>query len=130
MVGFQISSPLSNEFTVGISQKDPGHVPADPAPSRMSAPAQNARPAPVTIPTHAVFVVAELFPRRVQVLTQFAVDRVEHLGSVVGDRRDVSVALVEHGAGHESVSLVEAATRRRPVGSLRDVRPSVRRTRR
>src|SRR6478735_11618579 len=45
--------PDSNEFTVGISQNEPGHVPAEPAPSWRSAPTQNARPAPVTMATHA-----------------------------------------------------------------------------
>ena len=53
IVGFQISIPDSNELTVGISQNDPGHVPADPAPSARSAPTQNDLPAPVTIATHA-----------------------------------------------------------------------------
>ena len=53
IVGFQISMPDSNVVIVGHSQNEPGHVPVDPAPSRRSAPAQNARPAPVTIATHA-----------------------------------------------------------------------------
>ena len=55
---------------VGISQNVPGHVPAEPAPSRRSAPAQNGPPAPVTIADPRVLVVAEALPRRVQVLAQ------------------------------------------------------------
>jgi hypothetical protein len=53
IVGFHTSRPLSYELMVGISQNDPGHVPADPAGSFMSAPAQNDSPPPVTMPTHA-----------------------------------------------------------------------------
>src|SRR5258706_11888955 len=53
MTGLKISQPLSNELMVGFSQNVPGKSPADPAPSRRSAPAQNALPAPVTIATHA-----------------------------------------------------------------------------
>ena len=53
MVGFQISIPLSKELMVGISQNVPGHVPAAPPPPLRSAPAQKARPAPVTMATHA-----------------------------------------------------------------------------
>ena len=53
MVGFQISMPLSKELMVGISQNEPGHVPAAPAPSLRSAPTQKARPAPVTMATQA-----------------------------------------------------------------------------
>ncbi|MEZ5167783.1 MAG: hypothetical protein R2695_15340 [Acidimicrobiales bacterium] len=45
--------PLSKVVIVGHSQNDPGHDPVDPAPSFRSAPAQNARPAPVTIATQA-----------------------------------------------------------------------------
>ena len=53
IVGFQISMPLSKVVMVGHSQNEPGHDPVDPAPSVRSAPAQKARPLPVTIPTHA-----------------------------------------------------------------------------
>src|SRR5688500_5909436 len=53
MVGLKSSSPLSNELIVGISQNDAGNEPVDPAPSFRSAPALNARPAPVTMATHA-----------------------------------------------------------------------------
>ena len=53
MVGLKISQPDSNEFSVGISQKVPSQVPTDPAPSFRSAPAQKARPSPVTMATHA-----------------------------------------------------------------------------
>ena len=38
---------------VGISQNEPGQVPAEPPASFMSAPAQNESPAPVTMPTQA-----------------------------------------------------------------------------
>ena len=38
---------------MGISQNEPGQVPAAPAPSTRSAPTQNALPAPVTMPTQA-----------------------------------------------------------------------------
>ena len=38
---------------VGFSQKVPAKSPVAPAPLRMSAPTQNARPAPVTIATQA-----------------------------------------------------------------------------
>jgi len=53
MTGLKISHPLSKEFSVGFSQNVPANSPTDPAPLRRSAPAQNARPAPVTIATHA-----------------------------------------------------------------------------
>src|SRR5262249_50779876 len=53
MVGFHTSSPDSKELMGGISQNDPGHVPAAAAPSCRSAPTQNERPAPVTMATHA-----------------------------------------------------------------------------
>ena len=53
MVGFQISIPLSKVVMVGHSQNDPGQEPVAPAPSRRSAPAQKAVPAPVTIATQA-----------------------------------------------------------------------------
>src|SRR3954466_2311871 len=45
ITGLKISHPLSNEFVVGFSQKVPPNSPAEPAPSRMSPPAQNARAA-------------------------------------------------------------------------------------
>ena len=53
MTGLWISHPLSKELSVGFSQKVPANSPVDPCPSRRSAPAQKARPAPVTMPTHA-----------------------------------------------------------------------------
>src|SRR5947207_1398593 len=53
MTGLKISHPLSNEFSVGFSQKVPGKSPAAPCPSFMSAPTQKARPAPVTMATYA-----------------------------------------------------------------------------
>ena len=53
MTGLKISHPLSNELMVGFSQNVPANVPVEPAPSRMSAPALNAFPAPVTMATHA-----------------------------------------------------------------------------
>ena len=54
MTGLKISQPLSNELTVGRSQKLPGNSPAGlPVCEPRSAPTQNARPAPVTIPTQA-----------------------------------------------------------------------------
>jgi hypothetical protein len=53
MTGLKISQPLSNEFTVGRSQNVPPNSPVGSPSPRRSAPAQNARPAPVTMPTHA-----------------------------------------------------------------------------
>jgi hypothetical protein len=53
MTGLKISQPLSNELIVGFSQNVPGKSPAEPPPSRRSAPAQKALPAPVTIAIHA-----------------------------------------------------------------------------
>jgi hypothetical protein len=53
ITGLKISQPLSNELTVGRSQKVPGKLPAAAPGSARSAPAQNARPAPVTMPTQA-----------------------------------------------------------------------------
>ncbi len=76
ITGLKISHPLSNELTVGFSQNVPANSPIDPAPSRMSPPEQNARPAPVTIATHASSssrkrVNASLSPRRIAPLTAF-----------------------------------------------------------
>jgi len=53
MTGLKISHPLSNEFCVGFSQKVPGKSPAELPSPRRSAPAQNARPAPVTMAIQA-----------------------------------------------------------------------------
>ena len=53
MTGLKISHPLSKELSVGFSQNVPANSPVEPAPSRRSAPAQNDRPAPVTMATHA-----------------------------------------------------------------------------
>ncbi len=53
ITGFWSSQPDSNEFTVGRSQNEPGNSPAGLRSEAKSAPAQNARPAPVTMPIHA-----------------------------------------------------------------------------
>ena len=82
IVGFQISMPLSNELTVGISQNEPGHVPAEPrAVVEVGADAERvARAGDDADPR--VVVGAEPLPRRVEVVAQLAVDRVAHLGAV------------------------------------------------
>src|ERR1700683_619422 len=53
MTGLKISHPLSKELSAGSSQKEPANSPVDPAPCRRSAPAQKARPEPVTMATQA-----------------------------------------------------------------------------
>ena len=53
MVGLNSSKPDSKELMVGFSQNVPSNTPTDPSPSRMSAPAQKARPAPVMMATQA-----------------------------------------------------------------------------
>ena len=107
------------------------------APSRRSAPAQNAVPAPVTIADPGVLVVAEAAERVVEVAAHVAVDRVERLGPVVRDRRDVAVELVENGFTHREVrppsragaarAATGASTRRlRCSGRSRPVGPAMR----
>jgi hypothetical protein len=76
MTGLKISQPLSNELMVGFSQNVPANSPAAAPPSRMSAPAQNARPAPVTMATHArsssrKAVKASFSPRRISASMAF-----------------------------------------------------------
>ena len=73
MTGLKISQPLSNELMVGFSQNVPANSPVAPPPSRRSAPAQNAFPAPVTMATHASSssrkrVKASFNPRRISPL--------------------------------------------------------------
>jgi hypothetical protein len=93
----KIFQPLSNELSVGFFQNAPPNSPAEPAPSRMSAPAQNARPAPVTIATHASSSVRKQSNARAEAATHVGVDRVERVGPVVDDGRQVIVELVAHG---------------------------------
>ena len=112
ITGLKISHPLSNELIVGFSQNVPPNSPAEPAPSRMSAPAQNALPAPVTIATHASSSVAEAIERGVEPAAHVAVDRVQRVGPVVGDRRDVPVELVEDDIVGHRASFAGRAPRR------------------
>ena len=105
MTGLKISQPLSKELRVGFSQNVPGNSPVDPAPSRRSAPAQNARPAPVTMATQALVLVTEAGEGGVEIAPHLAVDRVERVGAVVRDRRDMTVLLVEHRITHGPLCL-------------------------
>jgi hypothetical protein len=67
-----------------------------------------------------ILLVAEASEGGVEIDAELIVDRVERVGPVVGDRRDVSVELVAHGAvwGHERSSH-GALNGRRPVPTLR-----------
>src|SRR5437868_371326 len=104
---------------VGISQNEPGQVPAEPPASLMSAPAQNESPAGDDADPGAL-VVAELPPRRVEVLAQVGVDRVARVGPVVGDRGDVTVELVENGARH---ALILGSPSQAPALRRRSAKP-------
>ena len=74
--------------------------PPSPAPSRRSAPDAERLARAGDDRDPRVLLVAEAGERVVEIVAHLAVDRVERLGPVVRDRRDMTVELVPNGVTH------------------------------
>ena len=102
ITGLKISHPLSNELTVGFSQKVPANSPVEPGAVRdVAAGAEG--PAGAGHDGHpGLLVVAEPGEGVVEVPAHLPVDGVERFGPVVGDGGHVAVELVGGEAAHRT----------------------------